>query len=133
MKNFPLIAGIVSVLIIVGGVFLFSKGEKPLLSPPAGTVEYYWRVGCPHCENVDKFLSSWPDKDKITINKFEAGSDRNNAKNLQQRAISCNIALAEIGVPLLFTSEGKCFTGDTPIIDFFTNLASQSASPSPKQ
>ena len=133
MKNFPLIATVATILIIIGGVFLLSKGEKPIPIPPANSVEYFWRVGCPHCENVDKFLSTWPNENKITINKFEVGSDGSNAKRLQQRAISCNIPAAEIGVPLLFTPEGKCFTGDTPIIDFFTSLSSPSASPKPKQ
>lgn len=124
MKRFPLIAGLVTLAIVVGGVILFSKGsgQTPQLTFPPSSYEYYWGNGCPHCENVDKFFSSWEGKDKVQIDKKEVWYNRENAKIMQERANSCQIPQSELAVPFLVTPEGKCFLGDEPIIQFFKEL-----------
>lgn len=115
-----------TLLIIVGGVFLVSKNsdgdekKEPLPSPTS--YEYYWGDGCPHCINVENFLSSWDKKDKVQITKYEVRNNTENAKRMEQRAITCGIKPQDMGVPLLFAPDGKCFDGDTPIIDYFKNL-----------
>ena len=129
MKNFPFITAIITLIIIIGGIFLFSpknpqqnQNNKSLPTNPSG-YEFYWSLTCPHCENVEKFLTTWPKKDQIVINKFEVNTDRNNALNLMKRAESCNVDKESIGaVPLLYTPDGKCFLGDTPIIEYLDSL-----------
>mgnify|MGYP000872873737 FL=1 len=72
-------------------------------------------------------MSTWEYKDQIEIEKLEAWSNVENARKLSDRFNYCRVPNAERGVPLLFTPEGKCFIGDTPIIDELKSIASESA------
>ncbi len=119
MKNAWFYAAVI-IIIIFGGAFILSDKKESLPLPP--NIEYYWGETCPHCKNVEEFLNSWDKKDKITINKFETYKNRKNAERLTQRARSCNIPPSEIGVPLIFTPEGKCIIGDDPAINYFKTL-----------
>ena len=125
MKNFPAVAAVLTLLVLVGGIFLFS-GNKEVSPEPAPATptahEYFWGDGCPHCEVVEEFFSTWENRDKVAIDKKEVWSSAANAKILQQRAEYCGIRPSEVGVPFLFTPNGKCLSGDEPIIDFFKNL-----------
>jgi glutaredoxin len=125
--NKTLIIGLILTLaIIIGGVFLFSSSDakkanaSPLPLPTS--IEYYSRTDCPHCKNVEDFLSTWTKKDSVKIDIFETGSSNINAEKLIQRSTSCNIPSGEIGVPMFFTPEGKCIVGDVPIIDYLKTL-----------
>ena len=75
MKRFPLLIGFVSILIVIGGVFIFSNNstDNPETAPPSlpDSYEYYWGEGCPHCANVEEFLSTWENRDKVQIDKKE--------------------------------------------------------------
>ncbi len=118
----PFLLG-VTLIIIVGGVFLFSnkKGE-PETSPLPSSYEYFWGDGCPHCANVEEFFSTWEGRDKVAIDKKEVWSNRNNALLMRNRAVYCKLPLDTLGVPFLFTPEGKCINGDEAIIEFFKGL-----------
>jgi glutaredoxin len=110
-----------TVLVIGGGLLLFSRSSSSSVAPtnlplPA-KLEYYWRVGCVHCENVDKFVASWDKKDKLQWDQFEVTSNEN-AQRMIARAVSCKLDPNQVGTPLLFTPDGKCYDGDTPIIDY---------------
>lgn len=120
MKKFNLLIILATAVILVSGVFLVSKAGSP---PPLPTAyEYFWKEGCPHCKNVESFLEGWEKKGKVQINKIDVGGSSQNARLLSQRADYCKIPAAEVGVPLLFTPNGKCVGGDEPIINFFKNL-----------
>jgi hypothetical protein len=119
------IFGIAILILLVGGVFLLSphsKIENQTEPSKANTYEYYWGNGCPHCENVAKFFDSWDKKDKVTIDKKEVFGNQTNQILLAKRAQTCSINQNEIGVPFLYTPDGKCLTGDQPIIEYFQNL-----------
>jgi glutaredoxin len=134
MKKFPLIIGLVTILIIVGGIFLFSKRETPPSLPTS--YEYFWGEGCPHCKNVDDFLSTWSGKDQFKLDKMEIHNNSVNANKLSVRAQSCNITGNDVGIPFLFTPEGKCIVGDVDIINFFKSLSPEptnTESPVPSQ
>jgi glutaredoxin len=125
MKRFPIIAGLITLLIIVGGIFMFSKksSSEESAPPPSPTgYELFGGQGCPHCSNVEEFLSTWENKDKIEIEKKDVYNNPPHAQLMRQRASSCGLPFNQIGVPFLFTPEGECIIGDTPIINFFKSL-----------
>jgi len=117
---------VASAVILLGGVFFFTKNQgnaMPLSTPPPITsYEYFWGDGCPHCANVEEFMKTWEKKDQTNIQKLEVWSNRENAQLMQERAKSCGIAPSGMGVPFLVTPEGKCLSGDTPIIELFKSL-----------
>lgn len=124
MKNFPAVVAVLTLLVLVGGIFFFSgkKEPNPEPAPAATSYEYFWGDGCPHCANVEEFFSSWEGKDKVEIKKLEVWYNKSNALLYNQRANSCQIPQDQRGVPLLFTLDGKCLTGDEPIIIFFSEM-----------
>ncbi len=126
MKNFGLIALIATILIIVGGVFLVSKGgnSTPQGSPPPlpNKLEYFWGEGCPHCEIVQEFLDSWENTDKLNIDKREVWYNKTNANLMTARVIQCGMDPKKAGVPFMFTPEGECINGDEPIINYFKKI-----------
>jgi glutaredoxin len=122
MKKFSVAIGFITLLIIVGGVYFLSKSNPPKNYPLPQNLEYFWGNGCPHCANVEQFLNTWDKKDKIKIDKKEVWQNATNATEMQARYEYCKIPATEMRVPLLFTPEGKCFSGDTPIIDYLKSL-----------
>lgn len=125
MKKFTVIAVILTIVIMVGGVLLLSRGQNsnnikdyPL---PANLI-FYWGNGCPHCKIVEDFLSTWDKKDTVKIDKKEVWGSIANANELKARYEYCKVPQSEMGVPLLFTPDGKCFSGDTPVIDYLKSL-----------
>ncbi len=126
MKRFPLLVGLVSILIIIGGVFLLSNnpGDDPQADPPAlpDSYEYYWGEGCPHCANVEEFLDAWEHKNRVQIDKKEVYNNQGNIALFKSRAKYCELSNNQIGVPFLFTPDGECLVGDTPIINLFEQM-----------
>lgn len=121
MKKFSIIIAAVIILIILIGL-------KATTYPLPSNLEYYWGNGCPHCKKVEEFLSSWDPPigeagKKNKIDKKEVWNNEANAQELKARYEYCKITNpSEMGIPLLFTPEGKCYSGDTPIIDYLKNL-----------
>jgi len=126
MKRFPLLVGLVSILIIIGGALIFSNGsaDSPDATPPnlPDSYEYYWGEGCPHCSNVEEFLSTWENRDKVQIDKKEVYKDQDNIDLFKSRVEYCKLPNNQVGVPFLFTPEGECVVGDTPIINLFEQI-----------
>lgn len=123
MKKFTITAVVLTFVIIIGGVFLASKGANSNKSYPLPTVLiYYWGDGCPHCKIVADFMSSWDKKDTVKMDKKEVWNNASNAKEMQARYTYCGVPQSQMGVPLLFTPDGKCYSGDTPIIDYLKSL-----------
>ncbi|MDP3994510.1 MAG: hypothetical protein Q8P91_01610 [bacterium] len=123
MKKASITVVVVTIFILALGFFLVKeKPSESLTYPLPVDLTYYWGDGCPHCEVVADFLSTWEKKDVVTIDKKEVWNNAANAKELKARYESCGVPQSQMGVPLLFTPEGKCYTGDQPIIDFFKNI-----------
>lgn len=119
MNKSGIILIVATILIMVGGAYIFSK---PVEIPALSGYEYYWGDGCPHCKIVDEFTQNWTGKDKINIKKLEVWKNTKNAELMAERAKNCNIVRTEMGVPLLVTPEGKCLIGDQPIIEHYKSL-----------
>jgi len=131
MNKTVIIVTLTTLIIIIAGVFLVTKdsgnggGNEPLPSPTS--YEYYWGNGCPHCTNVESFLEGWDPPTgeagkKVQITKYEVWNNTGNAKRMEQRATTCGIKPQNMGIPLLFTPDGKCYSGDQPIIDYFKSI-----------
>ena len=125
MKKFPIIMIAATIIIFITGILLFSRNQNSSNNdvPPLPTShEYFWGDGCPHCTNVEEFLTTWERKDKINIDKKEVWKNKANAKLMSQRATYCELDKKKLGVPFLFTPEGICISGDEPIIEYFKSL-----------
>lgn len=113
----------ITILILGGGAFLATKNNsKPTPSPEPNTYEYFWGDGCPHCKIVADFMETWSGKDKINIKKLEVWNNTKNAALMNERAKACNVQRTQMGVPFMVLPDGKCLTGDQPIIELFKSL-----------
>lgn len=85
---------------------------------------FYWGNGCPHCENVEKWLKENNSDQKIKVNYKEVYYNKTNQSELYASAQQfCPeiIQNGDIGVPTGFDPvDKKCIQGDTPIIEFLT-------------
>jgi len=78
----------------------------------------YYSYSCPHCKIVEDFLAEKNISEKVPFSTKEIYKNKENAKELTEKAKLCGISEQEIGVPLLWDGE-KCLVGDKDIIDFF--------------
>lgn len=120
MNKTPLI--IITIVVVVALFFVwYSAATKTTL--PEGIVLFYGD-GCPHCKNVDDFISQNKIEDKIKITRLEVWNNKSNADQLGKVAVSCNIDVSKgVGVPFLYDGKGKCYVGDVDTINFFKNEA----------
>ena len=80
-----------------------------------GELVFFWGQGCPHCENVEKFLQDNSGlEEKIKLKKIEVFNDPNGQKLFMEKVKECGLATA--GVQVLY-QDGKCTQGDQPIIE----------------
>lgn len=87
----------------------------------------FWGKGCPHCENVKKYVSDNSIDTKLKISWKEVYQNKDNQKEMAITAQKCpEIDISKgMGVPFGFsTKEQKCFVGDKPIIDWIKNQVS---------
>lgn len=122
MKNI-----IIVILIVVGLAFAGKKLYQVSLPDYPDTeadLVMYWGKGCPHCENVKKYVRDNNLDSKIKIAYREVYYDNGNQKKLEETVKLCpEIDVTQgIGVPLSFDpKEKKCILGDTPAIDWLKN------------
>lgn len=88
-----------------------------------GDIVFYFSDNCSECVNIEKYLKNNDVENKIgfiekNINKDEAG-----AEQMAEDAMYCNVDEESFGVPFLW-ADGKCYTGEKNIIDFFNNKLS---------
>jgi len=87
---------------------------------------FYWGIGCPHCENVEKWITENNATQKLKINFKEVYYNKDNQTDLYNTAKEFCPEIIEnggIGVPTGFDPiNKKCIQGDTPIIDFLKEI-----------
>lgn len=128
MKKTIAILGIASAFILMSGVYIFTQngsGNQVLSEKvPPQFHQYFWSETCVHCANVAEFMNTWEGKDKLEMDKYEVNESEENRKLfIENGADICKIPTNKLGVPLLVTPEGKCFFGDTPIIEYLKGLS----------
>lgn len=112
---FPIL--LIVVFVAVGIYFLAKSNDAKISSNLPTSYEYYWGNGCKYCAKVAEFLETWDGRDKVALEKKEVWSNQINYRQMQARAEYCKLDKNQLGVPLLFTPDGKCFVGDQPIIE----------------
>jgi len=86
---------------------------------------FFWGNGCPHCENVEKWLNENNKDKKIKVNYKEVYYNKDNQTALYNTAKQYCPEIIEnggIGVPTGFDpATKKCIQGDTLIVEFLTS------------
>lgn len=121
MKKFPIIAILITFLILIGGVFVFSnKDQKQTNNSGIKTAdiqnnsiryEFYWGVGCPHCAKEEEFLEKMENKYSIKFQKFEIYNSLQNQQRMLQ--IGKDLSIDIQGVPFVLIE-------NTPFIGFLS-------------
>ncbi len=98
--------------------------EKQKDDAAAGTADYairegdvvlFWGKGCPHCENIDKFLAENGGlAEKLNVKKIEVFEDLKGQRVFLKKVLECQLDYS--GVPMLY-KDNKCLQGDTPVIE----------------
>lgn len=111
-------------LVIIGSIALIAvgnlrSGQSASTSAKTDEVILYVGEGCPHCKNVEDFLTSHPQIGKtLKIEQKEVYKNQPNAFELTEKAQSCKMDTRNgVAVPFLYF-KGECLTGDQPIIDY---------------
>jgi len=129
MENKRLFTVIISVLIIVTlGIVVWGSKNKNIGSSQAVTVEpsapvFFYGNTCPHCADVKEWMRENKVEEKIKLVKKEVYGNKANALELSKAAESCGMDTASIGVPFLFTPEGKCLVGTPDIVNYLSEKA----------
>ncbi|MFH1601656.1 MAG: hypothetical protein ABIB61_01730 [Candidatus Shapirobacteria bacterium] len=91
-----------------------SVSESPITVASDALIFFYGNT-CPHCEDVEEWMTENKIEEKIQIVKKEVYDNHANSLELTQAAKSCSLPTDSIGVPFLYTPEGECSIG-TPDI-----------------
>ncbi|MEI6529616.1 MAG: hypothetical protein WCN88_04485 [Candidatus Falkowbacteria bacterium] len=111
-KTLYIVLGVVGALLILASLGkLTNKSAQPEMI-------LFFGDTCPHCKNVDDFISANDVRNKLKFQELEVYNNKDNAAQLAATAKKCEIdTSAGIGVPFFFDGT-TCLQGDQPIIDF---------------
>ncbi|MFZ2187390.1 MAG: glutaredoxin domain-containing protein [Candidatus Moraniibacteriota bacterium] len=115
------IAILLGTLVVVGGLVywgLQDNGQSQIVDDPDAIV-YYYGEGCPHCKVVQDFLDDNDIAAKVSFEKKEVWSDKQNAAEVGRRAKVCGIKPDGMGVPFVYGGDGRCYIGEPDVINFF--------------
>ncbi len=103
------------------GAFVPQKQVQPT-ALPEGVVLFYGQ-GCPHCADVEKFISDNKIEDKVKITRLEVWYNKANQELLSQVVQKCGIKADSVGVPFLYDGNGKCYIGEVDVPNFLKQAA----------
>lgn len=124
MKN-KLLNALIIIIIFFGFYKITSKKPASLdvVQNNADLILFFGDT-CPHCKDVEKFISENKIDQKIKINQLEVYSNKENstlfAKTVQE---VCKDQLTPDGLPVPFlidTKDKKCLVGTPPIEEYLT-------------
>lgn len=107
------------VVAVAGVSFWAYQNSKPVAND--GQFILYYRDGCVHCVNVEKFMADNKVSEKLTQLQVKEGAiNRANADEMLKYASKCQLPLNLVGFPFLWTGS-TCLMGDSDIIGYFTD------------
>lgn len=132
MLEKKMVAILVGTVVVVGGLIYWgmkdNSNNEPQVADDPSAIVYYYGEGCPHCKVVNDFLEANPQvKEKVTFEKKEVWSNKQNAAEMERRAKTCNIGSDSLGVPFLYGGDGKCYEGQVDVVNFFKEKSGVSA------
>lgn len=97
-----------------------NQADQAKITDNPNAIVYYYGEGCPHCKVVSDFLEANPQVvEKVSFEKKEVWSNKDNAAELERRAKACDVKPEGMGVPFLYGGDGKCYIGEPEVIGFF--------------
>jgi glutaredoxin len=109
------------------------QSQVQIVDDPNAIV-YYYGEGCPHCKVVNDFLEANPQvAEKVSFEKKEVWSNKDNASELARRAKVCDVKPEGMGVPFLYGGDGKCYIGEPEVTGFFKTKSGMIEAPTETQ
>ena len=120
MKKIYVIGIILIAFAIATAFYIYQqkKATPPIVSGNNPDLILYYGDTCPHCQVVEDFLAQNGIVAKVNFEQKEVFDNRDNNKELAQKAELCKINLENAGVPFLWNN-GTCLMGEDEIINFF--------------
>ncbi|MFA6518948.1 MAG: hypothetical protein WCV93_04875 [Candidatus Shapirobacteria bacterium] len=118
-KIFPLIIAVI--VAFIGYRLVVAQISPPVVDNRPSDLVLYWGEGCPHCENVKKYVQDNQIDKRLKIDQKEVYYNKSNQNELTEIVKKCpEIDQTNgVGVPLAWViSESRCLVGDEPIISW---------------
>lgn len=127
-KGILITIGIIAVVLaaVIGAVYFtggFGNNNYPTTDPNTKGIIFFYGQGCPHCKNVEDFISANNIDGKVSFVQSEVWHNKSNAQLLASKAQICGIKADTVGIPFLFDGKDKCYVGDVDVINFLKNEA----------
>ena len=124
MNKKILLPTILFAIVLVFSFLVLLKNQPINQQSEQSQIILFYGIGCPHCAKVEEFIKENQIEKTIPFVKKEIYFNRQNAKELEEKAKICEIPENEVGVPFLWDGE-KCFLGEVDIINFFKEKIGQ--------
>jgi glutaredoxin len=113
---------LVVLIVIIAAYLLWQLSASPSVTAnPNAEIIFFYGSTCPHCKNVEDYFAKNKVEEKVAFEKAEVYGNKENAKIFVEKNKACGVTdEKEMGVPLLWVN-GKCYSGEKEIIDFFNS------------
>lgn len=130
MKQMIVTLILIAVIIGLISAVVLGSNKKDKLIAEHNIVEtqidiLYWGTTCPHCHETIEWIEKNNIDEKLLIIRKEVYNNQANSTELTLNAKSCGIDEMNIGVPLMYTSEGKCLIGTPEITGYLEQKVNQ--------
>jgi len=123
-KKDYLVLALIFILIVLILILILKPSSPPLdvdFDYQNGTVLFYYGKSCPHCKNIENYITENNLEAKLTIIPKEVYETQSNQDELFYVAGLCKINHNMLGVPLIFYN-GNCFIGDVDGLKLLKSL-----------
>lgn len=127
-----MIKKILPIIIVIAVAFGFYKitSNPPAVSIPTADFVLFYGNTCPHCKNVEKFISENEMDKKITVSQLEVYENESNKSTFSKLVGEiCPDQINSNGLPVPFLVDLKnksCTIGDSTIIQYLTEKSKES-------
>ena len=105
MNKKIIIPTILFVICLVFSFLVLLKNQLINQQPEQSQIILFYGIGCPHCAKVEEFIKENQIEKTIPFVKKEIYFNRQNAKELEEKAKICEIPENEVGVPFFWDGE----------------------------
>ena len=121
---------LILVLVVVGtGIWYWvtsvqdkKQSQQAVATPITSSIVFFYGRECPHCQDVEKFISDNKINQKVKYDFVEVWHNKANAAAMMTKAEECGLPQDQVGVPFVY-SKGKCYIGTPDVENFFKQVA----------